>query len=187
MKLVVGLGNPGAKYAETRHNIGFVTLDDWAYRHGEAYNKNQFNGDYFETFTNNEKVIFLKPQTYMNNSGESVIGFVNYYNIPIENILVVFDDMDLAPGRIRLRLKGRSGGHNGIKNIIAHLGTENVQRLKIGVGRPAPQTTVVSHVLSTFPKSDHEAMLDSVRRANEAITYWLEGHTFENTMNQFNN
>lgn len=186
MKLVVGLGNPGPKYAKTRHNIGFITLDEWAYQHDQAFDKNQFKGDYFDYFINGEKVIFLKPQTFMNLSGEAVIGFVNYYQLADEDVLVVYDDMDMNPGRIRLRAKGSAGGHNGMKNIINHMGTQEIQRLKIGVGRPAPKRTVVDHVLSAFPENDHPAMLESVKTAAEAITYWLEGNSFTNTMNRFN-
>lgn len=187
MKLVVGLGNPGIKYANTRHNVGFITLDEWAYQQGHQFNQSKFKADYFETFVNGEKVLFVKPQTYMNLSGESVIGFVNYFNLADEDILVVFDDMDIEPGRIRLRLKGSAGGHNGMKNIMNHMGTKEIQRLKVGVGRPVPPQSVIDHVLSRFPDSDHDAMLKSVRMASDAISYWLEGNTFENTMNQFNN
>lgn len=186
MKLIVGLGNPGKKYFNTKHNVGFIVLDQWAQSHGEAFNQSKFDGEYFETMVNGEKVMFLEPQTYMNLSGESVIQVMNYYHLTPEDVLIVYDDMDIVPGKIRLRLKGSAGGHNGMKNIIQHTKAQNVQRLKVGIGRPEPYHTVVDHVLTPFPKKDQEAMLDGVEQAIDAIDYWLSGETFENTMNQFN-
>lgn len=187
MKLVVGLGNPGAKYAGTRHNIGFMTLDEWAYQHKQSFNKNQFNGDYFDIHYNGEKVIFLKPQTFMNLSGQAVQAFIHYFKINLEDVLIVYDDMDMDAGRIRMRKKGSGGGHNGIKNIIELTGTQAIQRLKIGVGRPKNEETVISHVLNQFSKSDQQAMQDSIQQANEAISFWLDSNSFEKTMSKFNN
>lgn len=187
MKLIVGLGNPGKKYEGTRHNIGFIALDEWAYQHHESFNKTGFKGDYFETFVNGEKTIFLKPTTFMNNSGEAVIALANYYDIALEDILVVYDDLDMEPGRIRLRQKGSAGGHNGVKSLIAHLGTDKIRRIKLGIGHPMPGRTVVDHVLSRFPKEDHQAMLEATKAAVAAIDYWLAGNTFEETMTNYNN
>lgn len=186
MKLIVGLGNPGKKYEGTRHNIGFIVLDEWAYQHRESFNKTGFKGEYFETFVNGEKIIFLKPTTFMNNSGEAVRAVADYYSIPVEDILVVYDDLDMDPGRIRLRQKGSAGGHNGVKSLIAHLGTDKIRRIKLGIGHPGKSGTVVHHVLSKFPKEDHTQMLAATRSAVEAIDYWLAGHTFEETMTNFN-
>lgn len=187
MKLIVGLGNPGKKYEGTRHNIGFIVLDEWAHQHNETFNKTGFRGEYFETFVNGEKVIFLKPTTFMNNSGEAVGAMANYYSIPVEDILVVYDDLDMDPGRIRLRQKGSAGGHNGVKSLIAHLGTDKIRRIKLGIGHPGKDGTVVNHVLSRFPKEDHTPMLAATRAAVEAIDYWLAGHSFEETMTNYNN
>lgn len=187
MKLVVGLGNPGAKYANTRHNIGFIALDEWAYQNKQQFNKNQFNADYFETYVNNQKVLFVKPQTFMNLSGQAVQAFLHYYKVELEDLLIVYDDMDLEPGRVRMRKKGSAGGHNGMKSIIELTGSQAIQRLKIGVGRPKRGVSVINHVLMPFPKEDHQAMLDSVQRASDAISFWLEGNSFENTMTKYNN
>ncbi|MGX6486188.1 MAG: aminoacyl-tRNA hydrolase [Aerococcus sanguinicola] len=186
MKLVAGLGNPGPKYERSRHNIGFITLDEWAYQHHLTFDQEKFKGKYVEYRIQGEKVFFVKPQTFMNLSGESLIGFVNYFDIELEDLLVVYDDMDMDVGRLRMRRKGSSGGHNGMKSIIQHLGTDQVQRLKLGVGRPQAGVSVVNHVLGSFPKEDHTAMLESTRQAVAAINYWLAGHSFEETMTKYN-
>jgi len=187
MKLIVGLGNPGIKYEGTRHNIGFIALEEWAMRHNESFNKTGFKADYFETFVNGEKVIFLKPTTFMNNSGEAVSAVANYYDIALEDIVVVYDDMDMDPGRIRLRQKGSAGGHNGVKSVIAYLGTDKIRRIKLGIGHPDTSGTVVDHVLTRFSSSEKPAMQEAVAKAVEAIDFWLAGHTFEDTMTNFNN
>ncbi|MDT2815270.1 aminoacyl-tRNA hydrolase [Vagococcus carniphilus] len=186
MKLIVGLGNPGSKYRATKHNIGFITLDEIAYQEKVEFNKHQFEADIAEFFLNGEKIILAKPQTFMNESGRSVGPLMTYYNVADEDLIVIYDDLDLPIGRIRLREKGSAGGHNGIKSLIAHLGTKEFNRIKVGIDRPKSSQEVVSYVLSTFPKNTHEDMLQSVKLAAEASLYWAEGHDFVNTMNQFN-
>ncbi|OYW74268.1 MAG: aminoacyl-tRNA hydrolase [Aerococcus viridans] len=136
---------------------------------------------------NGEKVIFLKPTTFMNNSGEAVSAVANYYDIALEDIVVVYDDMDMDPGRIRLRQKGSAGGHNGVKSMIAYLGTDKIRRIKLGIGHPGTSGTVVDHVLTRFSSSEKPAMQEAVAKAVEAIDFWLAGHTFEDTMTNFNN
>ena len=131
MKLIVGLGNPGKEYKNTRHNIGFMALDRIADAYNESFNKENLFGKYFIFNVNGEKVIFLKPQKYMNLSGEVVRDFVSYYKINTEDIIIIVDDLDLPTGKIRLRTHGSSGGHNGLKNIELCLGTKNYKRLKI--------------------------------------------------------
>ena len=173
MKVIVGLGNPGSKYKETKHNIGFITLDEIAYRQNVSFNNSNFEADIAEFFIGTEKVLLVKPLTFMNESGRSV-G------------IVIYDDLDLEVGKIRLRQKGSAGGHNGIKSLIAHLGTNVFPRIKIGIGRPSKNDTVIHHVLSTFPKETHEEMLLAVKKAADAALYACEGHTFVETMNQFN-
>lgn len=185
MKLVFGLGNPGKEYVGTRHNMGFIVLDEWAYQHHEKFNRSAFSGEYFETFMNNEKVLFIKPTTYMNRSGMCVVGFLNYYKVALEDIIIIYDDMDLEPGRLRLRQKGSAGGHNGMKDIIKQVGKDTIKRIKVGVGHPDGKS-VVTHVLSRFPKEQNAMMLNTTRSAVDAIDYWLNGHTFEETMSHFN-
>lgn len=186
MKLIVGLGNPGSKYKETKHNIGFIAVEDFAFEQGMAFNKSKFEGVYAEGFVGTEKVIVLKPQTYMNESGRAVRAFMDYFNIEIEDVGVVYDDLDLNAGIIRLRQKGSSGGHNGIKSILSHLSMKNFNRIRIGIGRPYPNQSVVNHVLSAFPKEVEEEMKIAVKQASDALSYWVEGHSFLDTMTHYN-
>ena len=186
MKLIVGLGNPGSKYRGTKHNVGFIALDEIAYQEKVTFNKTQFEADIAEFFLNEEKIILAKPQTFMNESGRSVRPLMDYYNIADEDLLVIYDDLDLPIGKIRLREKGSAGGHNGIKSIIAHLGTKDFNRIKVGIDRPKNGKEVVSYVLSAFPKETHDDMLNAMKQTADASLYWAEGHDFVNTMNQFN-
>lgn len=149
MKLIVGLGNIGKEYDETRHNAGFMTIDHFAEKHGFEFNKQKFDALIADGGVNGEKVILAKPTTYMNESGRSVRQIVDFYKLDPEDVLVVHDDMDLPTGRLRLRQKGSAGGHNGIKSIIAHLGTEKFKRLRIGIDHPEKQK-VVDWVLTRF-------------------------------------
>ena len=155
MKLIVGLGNPGREYENTRHNIGFHYLDLFAKNLGNTSYQNKFNGDYQKIKLNEEDVILLKPLSYMNLSGEVVSKFVTYYKIKSEDILVIHDDLDMPVGRIKLKENGSSGGHNGIKNIILHLGTEKFKRLKVGISKNSNIETK-DYVLGKFSKEDIE-------------------------------
>ncbi|MGX6962806.1 aminoacyl-tRNA hydrolase [Vagococcus xieshaowenii] len=186
MKMIIGLGNPGKKYAPTKHNIGFITLDELASREKVSFNKNQFEGDIAELFLNGEKVLLVKPQTFMNESGRCVRPLMDYYQLNVEDIVVIYDDMDLPVGKIRLREKGSAGGHNGIKSLIQHLGTQNFKRIKIGINRPYSGQDVVSHVLSPFPKDTHEEMLLAVKTSADACEDWVAQNDFVGTMNRFN-
>lgn len=186
MKVIVGLGNPGAQYRATKHNIGFITVDELAHREKVAFNQTKFEAHVAEFFLGHEKVLLVKPQTYMNESGRSVRPLLDYYKVSEEDLLVIYDDMDLPEGTIRLRQKGNAGGHNGMKSLIQHLGTNEFNRVRIGIGRPSGKETVVSYVLAPFPKKDHETMLVAVKTAADAVEYWLSGHSFIDVMNQFN-
>lgn len=186
MKMIVGLGNPGAKYQETKHNIGFITVDELAYRYNVQFQKTQFEAEIAEFFIGTEKIMLVKPVTFMNESGRSIGPLMHYYGIEEKDVLVIYDDMDLAVGKIRLREKGSAGGHNGIKSLISHIGTNVFPRIKIGIGRPEVGETVISHVLGKFPKSQHADVLTAVKSASEATVYFCENHTFVDTMNQFN-
>lgn len=157
MKLIVGLGNPGKQYENTRHNMGFIVLDSLADSLGLTIDKNDFKGLYLRTKYLGEDIILFKPQTYMNLSGEAVVQIVNFFKIDLEDIIVIFDDLALTPGNIRLRLNGSSGGQKGIENIIKLLGTEQIKRIRIGIGQA--QFDTVDHVLSK-PTLEEKKQLD---------------------------
>ena len=186
MKLVVGLGNPGAKYKGTRHNVGFMTMDEVAYQEKFDFDKALFDAVFAQVQMGGEKVIFMKPLTFMNLSGEAIRPLMNYFKIGIEDLLVVYDDMDLPVGKIRLRQKGSAGGHNGIKSIISCLGTSEFNRIKVGVGRPKEGRTVVGHVLNRFEKEEEEDIIFAVQKSVDAIRSWIDTDDFVKTMNQFN-
>ena len=153
MKLVVGLGNKGREYENTRHNMGFMLVDRYLqYKNITDKFKEKFNAMYIETTINNEKVIFIKPMTYMNNSGIAVRAFVDFYKLNSEDVLVISDDLDLDLGKFRLRRNGSSGGHNGLKSIISQLGTDNFKRLRIGISND--KDDVINYVLSKFSKKE---------------------------------
>lgn len=153
MKLVVGLGNKGREYENTRHNMGFMLVDRYLqYKNITDKFKEKFNAMYIETTINNEKVIFIKPMTYMNNSGIAIRAFVDFYKLNSEDVLVISDDLDLDLGKFRLRRNGSSGGHNGLKSIISHLGTDNFKRLRIGISND--KDDVINYVLSKFSKKE---------------------------------
>lgn len=184
MKLIVGLGNPGKEYLNTRHNIGFIVLDKVADKLNEKYNNNKFDGLYFIKNINDEKVIFLKPQKYMNLSGEVVSKFVNYFHINIEDILIICDDLDLPTGKIRMRKKGSSGGHNGLKNISLRLKTENFKRLKIGISNNKLFDTK-DYVLSKFSKEETN-MIDNQTSLASNICLEFIKEEFDKLMSKYN-
>ena len=183
MKLIVGLGNPGKKYEHTRHNMGFDTLDLFADLAMIDIDKESFKGLVGRGKLFNQDVLLLKPQTFMNLSGESVREIVNYFKIDIDDILVIYDDMALEPGRIRLRPSGSSGGHKGMQNIIEHLGTENIKRIRIGIGEPTYDT--IDYVLSKPTKDEKPVIEEAINEAVEAIKTYLKNN-FEVAMNKFN-
>ena len=157
MKLIVGLGNPGKEYENTRHNIGFIFIDYFAEKNKATIDKEKFNGLYTQITINNEKVILLKPLSYMNLSGEVVRKFVDYFKIDINNILIISDDLDMNFGKIRLRPDGSSGGHNGLKNIALNLNTESFKRLKVGISNNKDIDTK-DYVLGKFSKEEKETI-----------------------------
>lgn len=185
MKLIVGLGNPGAKYEDTRHNIGFKVIDVLSYMMDIPLNKTKFNGLFGQGQYRGEKVILLKPLTYMNLSGESVGPLVDYFDIDIDDVIIVYDDLDLPVGKLRIRKKGSAGGHNGMKSIIYHLRSDSFKRIRIGVGRPNGRKPIVDYVLEDFPKEEYDTMTQVVKDAAKACDSWLDT-PFEQVMNQFN-
>ena len=162
MKLIIGLGNPGMEYTNTRHNIGFKVMDALAQHYALEYTKNKFQGLYAEKVVNQEKVIFLKPQKYMNLSGDVIASFMNFYKISITDILVFVDDLNLPCGKIRAKHKGSSGGHNGLKDIEKKIGTQNYNRVKIGISNNKDIDTK-DYVLGKFSKEELEVIDKSVQ------------------------
>lgn len=167
--LIVGLGNPGREYERTRHNTGFRAIDLLAQALGCKIDKAKFQGLYGQTVYNGAKLFLLKPQTYMNLSGRAVLQLSAYYSIPPERIIVLFDDISLEPGRLRVRGDGSAGGHNGIKSIIAELGSQDFPRVKIGVGaKPNPEFDLAAWVLSTFSAKEEKDLSFALENAGQA-------------------
>lgn len=168
--LIVGLGNPGKKYETTRHNAGFMCIDKFSQEENVDVKKVKFHALIGECYIEGHKVIVMKPQTMMNNSGQAIKECATFYKIPPKNIIVIYDDISLEPGKLRIRRKGSAGGHNGIKSIIAHLGSENFPRVKIGVGaKPHPDYDLVDWVLGSFPKDQLKLINESCENAYNAI------------------
>lgn len=183
--LVVGLGNPGAEYEGTRHNVGFIALDALAKEAGATVSRLRFRALSGEGSLGGKRVLFLKPQTYMNLSGEAVAEAARFYKIPPENILVFCDDISFAPGRVRIRRRGSAGGHNGLKSIIASLGSDAFVRFRMGVGeRINPSQDLADFVLSRFPSDDRAKIDELCARLPEAVTLWLSGREDE-ALNRF--
>ena len=184
--LIVGLGNPGKDYERTRHNAGFRAVELLADKLGCKIDKGKFQGLYGQALYNSTKVMLLKPQTYMNLSGRSVLQLSAYFSIPPQRIIVLFDDISLPPGRLRIRAEGSAGGHNGIKSIIAELGSQDFPRVKIGVGAKAhPEQDLADHVLSTFSSLEEKALAVSLKNAAEAALAIID-HGVPEAANRFN-
>lgn len=185
MKLIVGLGNPTGKYDKTRHNVGFEVIDYLVNRYGIALDTVKHKGMYGKGIIEGKSVILLKPMTFMNLSGESVSGVANYYKIPAEDIIVIYDDINLDVGRIRIRKKGSAGGHNGIKNIIAHLGTQEFPRVRIGVGMKPGNMDLADYVLSRFSKDEEPLLQSGYERAGEVVALMVQD-AIDKAMNDYN-
>lgn len=184
MKLVVGLGNPGVQYARNRHNVGFMLLDRLAAREHAQFSRKRFNAKFCETILEGEHVLLFKPQTYMNLSGNAVGKFASFYHVSMDQILIVYDDLDLPLGRLKLRGGGGAGGHHGMESVIRIFGNDEIPRLRIGIGRPDSHADV-AHVLGDF-SSDETRVLDEVLdRGEQAVRVWLSGGITK-AMNQFN-
>ena len=184
--LIVGLGNPGKQYAGTRHNCGFRAIDLLAEKLGCRIDKGKFQGLYGQTVKDGKKLFLLKPQTYMNLSGRSVLQMSAYYNIPPQRIIVMFDDISLEPGRLRIRAEGSAGGHNGIKSIISELGCQEFPRVKIGVGaKPVAEQDLADWVLSGFSASDEKPLSSALERAADAALCIIDRGVPE-TANRYN-
>ncbi|MGL4819448.1 MAG: aminoacyl-tRNA hydrolase [Bacilli bacterium] len=185
MKIYVGLGNPGEKYAKTRHNIGFMAIDALSEAWGIPLNQSKFNGMFGTGTVNGERVCLVKPLTYMNLSGQCVVPLMNFYKETEDNLYVIYDDLDLPTGAIRLRQKGSAGGHNGMKSIIGVLGASSFKRIRLGIGRPSTPQPVPDYVLSPFTKDEQPIVLETVKKTVEVCEDTLK-QTFVLTMNKFN-
>ncbi len=180
MKLLAGLGNPGNEYDRTPHNVGFKFMDVLAEELGFTKFEKNFDSLYYKQSINGDPCFFIKPQTYMNKSGKAVADFANYFKIPIENVLIIVDDICLPPGKARFRSKGGHGGHNGLRSIIDSIGNNNFPRVKIGVGKPLEKKNVASHVLSKWSDSDEKSVVDVIKIVVQEVIIFLETSKFEN-------
>lgn len=185
MKIVVGLGNPGQKYTGTRHNIGFEVLAECGRRWGVGKPKNKFEAEVLDAAIGAEKVLLVAPQTFMNLSGRSVQQFVRFHQLSLNELIVVCDDLNLKVGQIRLRPSGSAGGQKGLANILVCQSSDQIPRLRLGIGRPPPPMDSVDYVLGRFQKDEIEKVDESVRRASEAIEVWIT-QGISAAMNQFN-
>lgn len=183
--LIAGLGNPGSKYENTRHNMGFRTVELLAEQRGVKLNKVKFKSAYNIMEFAGARCLVMKPQTYMNLSGEAVREAAQFYKIPADHVLVIFDDVSLPVGKLRVRPTGSAGGHNGIKNIIAHLGTQDFPRIKIGTGAPEDKDGMIDWVIGVPSQKEREVLLESFKRAIEAAACVIE-HGCQRAMNDFN-
>ncbi|MCE8162985.1 MAG: aminoacyl-tRNA hydrolase [Candidatus Moeniiplasma glomeromycotorum] len=181
MKLLVGLGNPGKEYENTRHNLGFWVIDRLAQKLTLKLEKKKFNGLYCRT----SEYILLQPQTYMNNSGECIQAFMNYFQIPLDNLLVIYDEINLSPGSFRYRSQGSAGGHNGIKNIIEKLGATHFKRLRIGIGYEK-NWTLWEWVLGKFRELEKKVIENTLPSLLTSLEKWIGGTNFEKIMSEYN-
>ncbi|URN95979.1 MAG: aminoacyl-tRNA hydrolase [Candidatus Pristimantibacillus lignocellulolyticus] len=185
MKWIVGLGNPGSSYEKTRHNVGFMVIDELARRWGISMNGSKFKAIVGEGNVAGTRVALLKPVTYMNLSGEAVRAYMDFYKLNVEDGIIVYDDLDTEIGKLRLRYQGSAGGHNGIKSLIAHLNTQKFNRVRMGISRPEPGIVIADYVLSKFAKAEQTRLEEMIAHACDAIEYSLK-HPFEETMGKYN-
>lgn len=185
MKCIVGLGNPGKRYEKTRHNAGFMVIDELIRRNNFSLNRKKFNGHFALESIGDQQVILLKPQTFMNVSGESVQPLLGFYKIDPKDLLVIYDDLDLPTGKIRLRQNGGHGGHNGMRSIIDATKTNDFNRIRIGIDRPQVGMSVTDHVLNNFSKKEKDQIEESIQVAADAAESWLN-RSFLEVMNIYN-
>ena len=187
MKLIVGLGNPEDQenYANTRHNMGFKVLNKLSKKYEIDISRTKFRGLYGTGVIEGEKVILLKPQTFMNVSGESVIEFVNFYKIPLEDIILVYDDVDILPGHIRVRKSGSPGSHNGMKSVTHYLNDQNFARVRVGIGKPEYHDDMINYVIGEVPEEEMKVLEEGVDLAEEAIEVILK-ESIDSAMNKYN-
>lgn len=185
MHLIVGLGNPEEEYARTRHNMGFDTINKIAKNNNIEINKNKFNSLYGTGTIEGEKVVLLKPQTYMNLSGNAVRDFMNFYKIKENELIVIFDDLDIEPGTIKIRKKGSSGTHNGMKSVVHEIQTENFARIRIGIGNPKYKNDLLNYILTRIPDEEYKVLENATDNAAKAVNEIIK-NGIDSAMNKYN-
>ncbi|KRL94630.1 aminoacyl-tRNA hydrolase [Limosilactobacillus equigenerosi] len=186
MKMIVGLGNIGTEYDETRHNVGFMTVDQMAHDYQFSAFKHEKAPAVTTTgLINGEKVMLVKPTTYMNESGRAVKPLMDYYDVDLADVVIISDDLDMQVGKVRFKQQGSAGGHNGLKSIIAHVGTQKFARVKVGIDHPV-HGTVVSHVLGKFTKDERPEIDVAIAQAERGLADWVGGMSFDQVMNHYN-
>ena len=185
MYLIVGLGNPEDEYARTRHNMGFDTINQIADNYNIKVNKKKFDSLYGKGEINNEKVILLKPQTYMNLSGVAIREFMNFYKLKDSNIIVIYDDLDIEPGIIKIRKKGGPGTHNGMKSVVSEIKSEEFYRIRIGIGEPQFKGDLLNYILTRIPDKEYEILKKSINNAANAVSDIIN-NGIDNAMNKYN-
>ena len=185
MYLIVGLGNPEPEYSRTRHNMGFDVINQLAAKYEIDLTRTNFKAIYGEGMIEGKKAILVKPQTFMNLSGEAIKKYVDFYKLPLENVLVIYDDMDTEIGQIRVRAKGGAGSHNGMKSVVHELKTEDFPRIRVGIGRPVGEFDRIDYVIGSIPDEEYIELQMTQKKAVDAIlTYITNG--IDDAMNQFN-
>ena len=185
MYIIVGLGNPEPEYSRTRHNMGFDVINILAKKNNIELNRSTFNAIYGTGVIENAKVILIKPQTYMNTSGEAVIEFVKFYKVDLKSIIVIYDDMDTEVGKVRIRAKGGAGSHNGMKSIVKELNSEEFSRIRVGIGKPTNDFDRINYVIGNINQEEYLRLTDGEKLGAEAVEYWIK-NGIDNTMNKFN-
>lgn len=185
MYLIVGLGNPEQDYSKTRHNMGFDTVNKIATQYGITINKKKFDSLYGEGIIEHQKVILLKPQTYMNLSGKAIAQVVNFYKIPMDHICIIYDDMDIDIGKIKIRKKGSSGSHNGMKSVVQELQTEEFARIRVGIGKPKLKEDMINYVIGAIPEEESKVLEEGTSQAAKAMIEILK-NGIDMAMNKFN-
>lgn len=185
MYLIIGLGNPEEEYARTRHNMGFDTINKISEKYNIKVNKNKFNSLYGAGTIEGEKVILLKPQTYMNLSGTALRDFMNFYKLSSKDIIVIYDDLDIEPGIIKIRKKGGPGTHNGMKSVVKEIGTEDFSRIRIGIGNPEYKNDLLNYILTRIPDDEYKILQSSINNAAEAVCEIIR-NGIDSAMNLYN-
>lgn len=185
IQIIVGLGNPEPEYSNTRHNMGFDVINKLANKHNINLNRTKFNAIYGTGLIENQKVMLIKPQTFMNKSGESVAQFVSFYKEALSNVMVIYDDMDTDVGKIRVRSKGGAGSHNGMKSIVEQLQSESFPKIRVGIGKPKNEFDRIDYVIGRIPTEEYVELQKGEDIAVEAVEYWVK-NGIDNTMNKFN-